>query len=131
MEVSRRRVVNGVNSQSSNKVTMEQIVALDVETVPSADSKFAGAKGCSVRALMGAAKSGTGIFTAGDSMQTEPIPFETLTQGIMMHTGADGQPISGGPLRLWFPANCGLVCGSGNNLSVKDVRRFELTASPT
>ena len=48
-----------------------------------------------------------------------------------MHTGNDGQPISGGPLRLWFPAECGFVCGSGNNLSLKDVRRFELTVSPT
>lgn len=123
--------MSGVSSQSSNKVTLDQIVALDMVEVPSSDKKFAGCKGCAVRALMGAAKSGTGTFMAGDAMQTEPIPFETLVQGIMMHTGADGQPIRGGPLRLWFPAECGLVCSSGNNLSVKDVRRFELTATTT
>ena len=84
MEVSRRRVVNGVNSQSSNKVTFEQIVQLEIEDIP-ADAKFAGCKGCSVRALMGAVKSGSGVFTAGDGMKTEAIPFETLVQVRLAH----------------------------------------------
>ena len=44
----------------------------------------------------------------------------------------EGKPLQhGGPLRLWFPAETGLRCSSGNPLAVKDVRRFELTVSPT
>ena len=94
-------------------------------------TKFTGSKGCSVAALLGAAKSGTGVFTAGDGMQTEPIPFETLKQGIVMYTDADGNALQhGGPLRLWFPAEAGLRCSKGNPLAVKDVRRFELTVTP-
>ena len=80
MEVSRRRVVNGVSSQSSNKIPLRQIMELQIVEVPSSDPKFAGCQGCSVHALMGAAKSGTGVFTAGDALQTEPIPFESLVQ---------------------------------------------------
>ena len=82
--------------------------------------------------MLGAAKSGTGVFTAGDGMSTEPIAFEILAQGIVLHTDAEGKPLQhGGPLRLWFPAEAGLRCSSGNPLAVKDVRRFELTVSPT
>jgi hypothetical protein len=131
MEVSRRKAANGVSSRTSNKIPMAQILELDTVKVPESDSKFAGCVGVSVRLLMGAAKSGCGIFTAGDGMQTEQIPFEVLGQAIVMHTDSSGQPISGGPLRLWFPAECGLVWGSGNNLSVKDVIGFELTVPPS
>ena len=105
-------------------------MSMDVVVIES-DAKFKGYKGTRVAALLGAAKTGTGVFTAGDGMQTDPIAFDILQQGIVMHTDADGKPLThGGPLRLWFPADAGLRCSSGNNLAVKDVRRFELTVTP-
>ena len=132
MEVARRRVVNGVTSNSANRVSLQQILGLETLEVPVTDAKFAGYKGCSVKALLGAAKSGTGVFVAGDGMTTEPIPYEHLVAGIMMHTDADGEPLQqGGPLRVWFPPEMGLVCGSGNNLSVKDVKSLTLTVTPS
>jgi hypothetical protein len=132
MEVTRRRLVNGVTSNSSSKVPLDQIYALEVCEVPATDEKFAGYMGCSVRALLGAAKSGTGVFIAGDGMQTEPIAIELLVLGILMHTDASGnQPLQqGGPLRVWFPPECGLRCGKGNNLAVKDVKNLTLTITP-
>ena len=131
MEVTRRRNVNGVTSMSANRVPMEQILGADVCEVPADDDKkFGGHRGCSVRALLGAAKSGTAVFTAGDGMVTEPIEFATLLQGILIHSDADGKPLEhGGPLRLWFPPACGLRCAKGNPLAVKDVRSMELTVS--
>ena len=92
MEVTRRRLVDGVTSNSSSKVPLDQLYALDLCEVPATDEKFAGYKGCSVRALLGAAKSGTGVFIAGDGMQTEPIAFEHLVLGILMHTDAARWP---------------------------------------
>ena len=132
MDVARRRVVNGVTSNSSNKVPIEQLMGLDVCEVPASDDKFAGFKGCSVRALLGAAKPGTtGVFVAGDGMTTDPISFEHLSTGIVMHTDPSGQPLQhGGPLRVWFPPECGLRCSRGNNLAVKDVRSLTLTSTP-
>lgn len=107
-------------------------MSMEPALIPDSDSKFKGYKGCSVGALLGAAKSGTGVFTAGDGMATESIAFEILKQGIVMHTDADGKsPLQhGGPLRLWFPAEAGLRCASGNPLAVKDVKKFELTVTP-
>ena len=125
-------MVNGVTSNSANKVPMEQLLALDLQVVPDSDAKFAGYKGCSVKALLGAAKSGMGVFTAADGMATDPIPFDILGQGIVLHQDPQGQPLEhGGPLRLWFPEDCGLRCSSGNPLAVKGVVDFELTVSPT
>ena len=104
-----------MTSNSSNNVPLEQLTSLEPATVPASDAKFAGFVGCSVKALLGAAKSGTGVFTAGDGMSTEPIAFEILAQGIVLHTDAEGKPLQhGGPLRLWFPAETGLRCSSGN-----------------
>ena len=73
MEISRRRIVAGVSGNSKSEVTLEQILELEKVEVPEADPKFAGCKGVSVRALMGAAKSGTGVFTARDGMETEQV----------------------------------------------------------
>jgi len=132
MEVKRRRVVDGVTSNSSNRVPLEQLAALEQVAVPADDPKFSGYKGCSVQSLCGNAKSGTtGVFVASDGLTTVPIPLEVLVRGILMMSDAQGQPLTqGGPLRSWFPADAGLVCGSGNNLSVKDVRSLELTSAP-
>ena len=110
-------------------MALDQLTCQDPAFVPDADGKFAGYKGFPVRALLDdAQRTGTGIFTAGDGMRTDPIPLEILVQGILLHTDANGNALQhGGPLRLWFPTACGLRCGSGNPLAVKDVRRFELS----
>ena len=68
MEISRRRVVNGVNSRSASKVPLDQILALDTVEVPAGDPKFGGFRGCAVSALLGAATGGTatgGTATGG------------------------------------------------------------------
>jgi hypothetical protein len=131
MEISRRRVVNGVSSRSASKVPLEQILSLDTVEVAAVDPKFAGYKGCSVSALLGAAKDGTGIFAAGDGMLTDPIGFDILVTGVVLHTDPSGQPLEhGGPLRLYFPPDANLRCSSGNPLTVKDVRSLELTVAP-
>lgn len=132
MEIARRRVVNGVTSNSSNKVPLEQIIELPLISVPITDAKFAGYSGCSVRALLGAAQSGTGIFVAGDGMTSEPIAFDSLSASILMHMDANGHPLKqGGPLRAWIPPEAGLRCSSGNPISIKDVRSLTLTITPT
>ena len=122
-------VVHGETSNSSSSLSLDQLISMDPAVVPDTDAKFAGCKGCSVKALLGAAKSGSlGVFVAGDGMLTDPIAFDILVRGIMLHTDSDGKPLTrGGPLRLWFPEDAGLRCSSGNNLAVKDVRRMELT----
>ena len=114
------------------KVPLEQILTLETLEVPATDPKLGGCKGCSVRALLGAATSGSGVLTAADGMKTEPLPFETLVQGVLVHTGTDGELLgsNGGPLRAWWPAECGMVCGSGNPLTIKDVRSLTLTVTP-
>ena len=112
------------------EISLDQATSKECAVVPDTDGKFAGYKGCPVRALLNEGQStGTGVFTAGDGMSTEPVAFDILVQGILLHTDASGNALKhGGPLRLWFPSECGLRCASGNPLAVKDVRRFELSA---
>ena len=118
-----------VTGNSSQRLSLEQIVAFDTQRVPETDNKFGGFSGCGVRALLAdGAESGAGVFIAADGMTTESIAFDILAQGILLHTDAQGQPLPrGGPLRAWFPAETELRCGSGNPLCVKDVRTLMLS----
>ena len=123
-----RRLVAGSTTYHKHR-SIDDLLALDRHVVPDSDAKFKGFSGCQVTAVLDdEAVGGMGIFVAGDGMHTDPIAFEIVVQGILMHTDAEGQPLSGGgPLRLWFPAEAGLRCSSGNPLSVKDVRSLTLS----
>eukprot|EP00966_Prymnesium_polylepis_P189591 4392997-Prymnesium_polylepis.1 len=117
MQVERRRCVAGATSASKAKVSMEDLRSLPpiVLQSPPFPADVAGCSGVSISGLLGKATAGIGVL-AGDT-ETDKIDYGDLAQGVLLHTGADGEPLDpamGGPLRATFPAGVALQEDEGD-----------------
>ena len=129
--------------QSSINVTVKGLakvesIALDDAVV---GAKLAGCKGISVRTLlarvrpqMGNGVSGT--FVAADGAATDPIDFDELVRGWLVHSDSTGSnlPASlGGPLRVVYPSGCAVqssVCKTKTSpVNLKGAVRLELLSA--
>lgn len=100
-------------------------------------SKLHGCKGTSIGAIMSRLRPNlgngvSGVFTASDGVQTDPIELDQLVKGYILHTDASGAELPtslGGPLRVIFPTGIAIqdsVCGTPKPVNVKGVIRLEL-----
>ena len=130
MQVERRRCVAGATSASKAKVSMEDLRSLPLVVLesPPFPADVAGCSGVSISGLLGKATTGVGVL-AGDA-ETDKIDYGDLAQGILLHTGADGEPLDpamGGPLRAAFPASVAMEDeGDGVGPQPADVRDVRL-----
>ena len=129
--------------QSSINVTVKGLakvesIALDDAVV---GKKLAGCKGISIRTLlarvrpqMGNGVSGT--FVAADGAATEPIEFDELVRGWLVHSDSSGGDLPaslGGPLRVVYPSGCAIqstVCKTKTSpVNLKGAVRLELSSA--
>ena len=131
----RASVSSSLNVSVKGLVKVESLI-LDDALV---GSKLSGAKGISVGTLLGRVRPqmGNGVcgmFVASDGIATDPIAYNELVKGYIVHSDASGSELPGslgGPLRVIFPSGCAVqnsVCGTPKPVNLKGVIRLTLSS---
>ena len=125
---------------SSMTVSVKGMSKLESAALSEADvgAKLAGCKAIGIGTLLGRVRPSmgngiSGVFVASDGISTEPIAYEDLTQGWIIHSDASGGELTqGGPLRVVFPTGVAVqssICGNPKPVNLKGVVRLELAST--
>mmetsp|Transcript_31822 Transcript_31822/g.83171 ORF Transcript_31822/g.83171 Transcript_31822/m.83171 type:complete len:288 (-) Transcript_31822:427-1290(-) len=125
---------------SSINVTVKGLQRLQAEVL-SADivgAKLAGCKAASISSLLARTRPNmgegiSGVFTASDGATTDPIAWEDLITGWIVHSSQDSDlpPALGGPLRVVFPNGSSVtsICGKPTPLTLKGAIALKLCSA--
>jgi hypothetical protein len=131
-----------LNVTSSLTLTVKGLTKLESKTLPAGvgGSKLVGCKAIALSTLLERVRPNlgngvSGIFTASDGVVTDPISFDELVKGFIVHSDAQGGALSqglGGLLRLVFPDGVAVqaaVCGTPKAVNLKGVIKLELKST--
>ena len=131
-----------LNVTSSLTLTVKGLTKLESKTLPAGvgGSKLVGCQAIALSTLLERVRPNlgngvSGIFTASDGVITEPISFDELVKGFIVHSDAQGGALSqnlGGLLRLVFPDSVAVqaaVCGTPKAVNLKGVIKLELKST--
>lgn len=131
-----------LNVTSSLTLTVKGLTKLESKTLPAGvgGSKLVGCQAIALSTLLERVRPNlgngvSGIFTASDGVVTDPISFDELVKGFIVHSDAQGGALSqglGGLLRLVFPDGVAVqaaVCGTPKAVNLKGVIKLELKST--
>jgi hypothetical protein len=131
-----------LNVTSSLTLTVKGLTKLESKTLPAGvgGSKLVGCQAIALSTLLERVRPNlgngvSGIFTASDGVVTDPISFDELVKGFIVHSDAQGGALSqglGGLVRLVFPDGVAVqaaVCGTPKAVNLKGVIKLELKST--